>query len=295
VNSLSNYIRWILPVWICLGHVSLPGQGAVGVTLGISNYQGDLASFSTQNGFQALIGPVFGLHGSIEKTDYFQFRGDLLFCRLAGDDALNERENTRSRNLNFHSPVIQLAAGVDWNVLGFSQDHPKDFSPYISVGASLFYFNPYARYEGRNVALRPLGTEGQFLDEYPEQTPYSPIQPSVQIGSGLKFVAGPKLIISIEAMMSWCFTDYLDDVSTIYITYPELLAKAGPLTAALANRQGEYLGTEPVVVPTGTPRANSQSKDYFGIICVKACVPFDIQSEFRIRRHNRKRIHCPKF
>jgi hypothetical protein len=271
-------------------------QGEFGLLAGISNYQGDLASYSTTNGFSAKIGPVFGAHLGVEKSDAFAIKADLLYTRLAGDDALNDKEETRQRNLHFFAPVIQLAFGVDWHVLGFSTQGAKDFSPYASIGASLFHFTPKTKYEGKTVALRPLGTEGQFLDDYPEQKPYSPVQPSLQFGGGLKFFTSTELIIALEATMSLTFTDYLDDVSTIYISYPELLAKAGPLTAALANRTGEYLGTEPVVVPTGTMRANSSSKDFFGTITVRVSRPFDIASkQFKVRSHNKKRIHCPKF
>jgi hypothetical protein len=97
-------------------------------------------------------------------------------------------------------------------------------------------------------------------------------------------------------MLSYTFTDYLDDVSTIYIAYPELLEKAGSLTAALANRQGEYNGTEPVVVQTGSQRGNPTSKDYFGTITFRASVPVEWTSGgVRIRQHHKKRINCPKF
>jgi hypothetical protein len=272
------------------------GQGEFGVIAGISNYQGDLSSYSTADGFQALIGPVIGAHVGIEKSDAFAFKADLLYTRLAGDDALNEKEETRQRNLDFFSPVVQLAVGLDWHLLGFSQQGATDFSPYLSVGASAFYFSPKTKYEGKTVALRPLGTEGQYLDDYPDQKPYSPIQPTLQFGGGLKFFTSNEIIIALETTMSLTFTDYLDDVSTIYISYPELLANAGPLTAALANRTGEYYGTEPVIVPTGTSRANSQSKDFFGTITVRVSKPFAISSkQFKVRSHNKKRIHCPKF
>jgi hypothetical protein len=237
-------------------------QGEFGIVAGISNFQGDLSSVSTQNGFKALIGPVFGIHGAIEKSAAFQLRGDLIYTRLSGDDAFNDHENSRGRNLSFFSPVFQFTAGVDWNMLGFSQSSTTDFTPYASFGAGLFAFNPKTEYQGETVKLHPLGTEGQYLDDYPDQEPYHLIQPCLQFGGGLKFLTANKLIIALEAMMTYTFTDYLDDASTIYITYPELLAKAGELTALLANRQGELLGTEPVVVPTGTERANSDSKDF---------------------------------
>jgi len=272
------------------------GQGEFGVVAGISNYQGDLESVSTYNGFKVLIGPVFGAHLGIEKSDAFQLRADLLYTSLSGDDALNDHANTRSRNLSFHSPVLQLTGGVDWNIFGFTQTQATDFTPYLSVGAGLFTFGPKAEYQGQTVKLHPLGTEGQYLDDYPDQKPYSLIQPCLQFGGGLKFLTQDKLIIALETMMTYTFTDYLDDVSTIYITYPELLAKAGELAAALANREGELLGTDPVVVPTGTIRGNSDTKDFYGVITIRLCKPFDINKKtFKRHNHNSKRIQCPKF
>jgi hypothetical protein len=156
--------------------------------------------------------------------------------------------------------------------------------------------NPMTEYQGKKVALHPLGTEGQYLPDYPDQKPYSLVQPSLQFGGGLKILTNKKIIIALEAMLSYTFTDYIDDVSTIYISYPELLAKAGPLTAALANRQGEFFNTDPVVVPTGTLRGNEKSNDYFGIISVRVSVPVEIGGgKFKVRHGRSKTINCPKF
>lgn len=275
---------------------ALSAQGDIGIIVGISNYQGELASHNTQNGFDAKIGPVIGIHGGYELTTRFQLRADLIYTRLSGDDALNEKETTRSRNLNFYSPILQLAGGADWNIFGFSPRDGKAFTPYMSVGGSFFYMNPMTTYEGKKVALHPLGTEGQNLSDYPDQKPYSLFQPSIQFGGGLKLLTENQMIIALEAMLSYAFTDYIDDVSTIYITYPELLEKAGPLTAALANRQGEYFNTEPVVVPTGALRGNPDTKDFFGTITLRVGIPVTIASnKFKIRHHNSKTINCPKF
>ena len=274
----------------------LSGQGELGVFAGISNYQGDLASYAIHDGIKAMIGPVIGVHGGYELTKRFKLRTDLLYTRLSGDDALAEKENTRARNLDFFAPVIQLAVGGDWNILGFNSAEVGAFTPYISAGASIFYFSPKTRYMGQKVALHPLGTEGQKLDDYPDQKPYSLFQPSLQFGGGLKLVVSEQLILAVEGMFSYTFTDYIDDASTIYITYPELLEKAGVLTAALANREGEYSGSDPKVVPTGTARANADSKDYFGVITLRASMPVEINiNKFKIRRHNNRTIDNPKF
>lgn len=278
--------------------LSLPGshaQGDIGIILGISNYQGDLSSYNTENGFRALIAPVIGIHTGYQLSPRFQIRGDLMYSRLSGDDALSDKENTRARNLNFFSPIIQLAGGVDWNLLGFNYESENAFTPYATAGASLFYMNPMTTYQGEKIALHPLGTEGQYLDDYPEQKPYSKLQPSLQFGGGLKLLTG-SFIVAVEGVLSYTFTDYIDDVGTIYISYPELLSKAGPLTAALANREGEYRNTEPLIVPTGTLRGNPDSKDFFGMITLRVGVPVSISSnQNQVRRGTSKTIKCPKF
>ncbi len=271
-------------------------QGEVGVAFGLANYQGDLASYNFEDGIKVKVGAVFGVHFGYELNKILQLRGDLIYARISGDDALQVKEDNKSRNLSFFAPVIQLAIGTDWNILGFSTETPGSFTPYVSAGASIFYFNPRTRYEGEKVSLQPLGTEGQFLDDFPDQKPYSRFQPSLQFGGGLKYVTKDNIILAMEGMLSFTFTDYLDDASTIYITYPELLEKAGPLTAALANRQGEYLGTDPVITPTGAARANRDSRDLFGVMTFRISIPIQVGTEtFRIRRHNNKTIHNPKF
>ncbi len=270
-------------------------QSDLGIILGISNYQGDLPSYSTDNGFKAFVGPVVGIHGGYELSPRVKLRGDLLYTRLSGDDALGDNENIRSRNLDFFSPIIQLAIGGDWNLLEFSLNDGKSFTPYATAGGSFFYMNPMTIYDGGKVALHPLGTEGQYLDDYPEQKPYSKYQPSLQVGGGLKLFTGT-IIIAVEAVLSYTLTDYIDDVKSIYITYPELYEKAGPLTAALANRQGEYLNTEPVIVPTGTVRGNPDSNDVFGTITLRLGIPITLGSQQNnVRRNGSKTIKCPKF
>ena len=58
------------------------------------------------------------------------------------------------------------------------------------------------------------------------------------------------------------FTDYLDDVSGNYVDFQTLLAGNGELAAALGNRTGEYLGTEPVLGETGQ-RGDDKVADWY--------------------------------
>jgi hypothetical protein len=49
-------------------------------------------------------------------------------------------------------------------------------------------------------------------------------------------------------------------------------------------------------VPTGSARANRNSKDLFGMMTFRVSIPIEMGSDnFRIRRHNNKTIPNPKF
>jgi len=136
----------------------LSSQGEFGMLAGISNYQGDLASYSFQDGLKFKLGPVFGIHGAYELNRKIQLRSELVYTRLSGDDELNPHEATRSRNLDFFTPVLQLSAGVEWNIFGYSAPEGKSFTPYLTSALSLFYMNPSTEYKGDKISLHKLGT-----------------------------------------------------------------------------------------------------------------------------------------
>src|SRR5687768_4206985 len=98
VSGMKLFILLVLFFFFQLS--SMRAQADFGLILGISNYQGDLASHSTENGFKALIGPVVGVYSGYELNYKFRLRADLLYTRLAGDDAFSEKEENRSRNLD---------------------------------------------------------------------------------------------------------------------------------------------------------------------------------------------------
>lgn len=286
-------------IWIGLS-LAIParvtGQLELGAFAGLSNYQGDLASVSTADGLKVKLGPVLGLHAGYAFSQAFHGRAQLLYTRLAGDDALSDNPDARQRNLDFFAPLVQFAVGLEWYPFRFEPGTQDRISPYLAGGGSAYYFNPRTVYEGMKVSLQPLGTEGQYLSDYPDQKPYSRFQPGLVGGGGLKWLVSESVILTLEAMLTYTFTDYIDDASTIYIAYPELLEKAGPLTAALANRQGEYLGTGPVITPTGSIRANSETRDLFGMVTFRVSVPFRVSGDrHRVRYHNNQKMRCPRF
>lgn len=261
--------------------------------IGLTSYFGDLSSYEFTDGFKILFGGA--IHGGIKyyPNRAFDIRAGVMFTMLRGDDAISSQESIRRRNLSFRSPAFQFDARIEWNILGFVPgDESERLSPFIAAGIGIMRFNPQALYEGTWYALQPLGTEGQGLDQFPGKQPYKRSELIFPVGGGLKFNLASGLTLTLEAAWHLTRTDYLDDVGGTSVSYPVLLEEKGPLTAALANRTGEYLGTDPVIAPTGGARGNPDTNDsYFtGLISIGYAISRGGQPGA-----GRARLKCPKF
>jgi hypothetical protein len=122
-----------------------------------------------------------------------------------------------------------------------------DLNAYGFFGIAGFYFNPKAQYNGTWYALQPLGTEGQGLPG--NKGKYSLFQVSIPYGVGVYYTINRKLRIGYEMGMRQTFTDYLDDVSTVFADPVAIQngnnSGTGDVAAALSNRSAEVL-TEPL-------------------------------------------------
>jgi hypothetical protein len=235
----------------------------IGANLGTSTYEGDLAPSSfivsfTETHFAG--GPMI----RYTPHKFVSVRLQAIGSKITGSDTNAEGIGRLQRNLHFRSPLFEVSLTPEWNILGFDPDEDKIFSPYIYSGITVFKFNPQAQLNGTWYELQPLGTEGQGMIGRPE--PYKLTQFAVPIGAGIKYAVSPNIIIAGDATVRKTFTDYLDDVSSTYVSRPELIASNGELAADLANRTGEYFGTEPVVVPTGTQRGDPGDKDWYLLV-----------------------------
>ena len=67
----------------------------------------------------------------------------------------------------------------------------------------------------------------------------------------------------IELKFTKTWTDYLDDVSTSYVSQDVLIAENGILAWNLSNRTGEFLDTEPLNWDDGVQRGDPADKDWF--------------------------------
>ncbi len=232
-----------------------------GVMAGVSNYIGDLSSNTSQlylkeSHFAASIFGRYNIH------NFASVKLGISYGKLSGKDANAEDPVIRQRNLSFETPIYELALTGEFNLPGFQPYNlEQPFSAYIFGGFALMHFNPYTRYLDQKVLLAPLGTEGQGLaGRFPR---YKLFNFSIPLGIGFKYAINDTWNLGLEIGGRRAFTDYLDDVSTTYMAYDELLAGNGPLAAELSNRTGEFLGTPPVNVPTGTPRGDTKGADLY--------------------------------
>ncbi len=228
-------------------------QHEIGPFIGISYYMGDLVQtrmFSTP-------GYNFGLSYRYNASPRFAIKIAGHYGQISGDSE-NNKESLQYRNLDFHSAIWDIEAGLEINFLEYMPGSTKHrFTPYIFGGLAIFRFNPMTTYQGQEYELQPLGTEGQGLTAYPDKKPYSLSSFAIPFGFGFKFNVTPRVSLGLEWGLRKTFTDYLDDVSTRYPDPGILKAEKGAVAAALSNRIYEQAaidaGLNISIGPNGVP------------------------------------------
>lgn len=289
-------IKSILCFGICLlgflTQVNAQAYGEVGAHIGLSNYSGDLSPSS--------IGPVVaqshfsgGLLARYNINKRFSARLGFNYARVSGKDALNN-SSLVSRNLSFSSNIYEGSLLIDINILPYSAIlNEYHFTPYVTGGFGVFKFNPTTEFEGVKVRLQPLGTEGQGTSFAPNNPKYNLIETNIPFGGGVKVKLAEGITAHAEMIFRWTFTDYLDDVSTLYPGEEVLLSEgAGELAVALSNRTGEP-------VESGQIRGGATVNDYYATAVVGISYAFSSLSgntgakKFRSKR--KANVKCPKF
>jgi hypothetical protein len=229
-----------------------------GVFLGGSYYLGDLnpSKHFLQTKFAG------GITYRYNITPRWAFKASALIGGLEASDA-KSKANVE-RNLSFRSYIFDFSTQIEFNFLQYILGDKKHFiSPYIFAGVSVFNFNPQAKLNSTYYSLHGLGTEGQgsTIDGAPK--PYSLTSVAIPFGLGLKISPAKFLSLGLEWGIRKTFTDYIDDVSTVYIGGKDLVtlsSENGSNAAALADRSlpAETRGTH-----TGLERGNPNTKDWY--------------------------------
>lgn len=227
-------------------------RSELGLMLGGSYYIGDLNAMKhfKNTHFAGGILYRFNIHSRLT------FRANFNYGFIEGSDEDAKRDVLRNRNLSFQTKLFELGSGVEFSYFPFQIGHDRyKGTAYLLAELALVRINPTTEYNGEQVELQPLGTEGQGTS-LSNKSNYSRTQLAVPLGIGCRISLGKRASIGAEYGIRFLFTDYLDDVGSYRYADPAVLqAENGPLAAALSNRSldGSRFGR----------RGNPASRDWY--------------------------------
>ena len=259
----------------------------LGFSLGVSAYQGDLAP-SSLRGAVGKLGYYSGLFIAVRPLKWVELEVQSNVGQLSADDRNQLNESRRLRNLHFKSSTLDYGIKLNFLLPIYWSNHKHLISPYAGIGYSRIHFNPKARDDyGRWVDLQPLRTEGQGLDRYPDQTPYSLSTHGAVLSAGIRYFYSSGISIRVEGAVHTTQTDYLDDVST---SYPDL-NYLEEIVGGLA-RDMSYRGLYESGPGEGAGRGNPNENDWFISLQVK--IGYTITFASLSDNRNRRKVLCPR-
>jgi len=272
--------------------------------MGASNFLGDLGGLNkvgTHYSYAdlefALTRPTASLGYRYRLNKRFASRTDFSFLLVGGNDKLTLEPYRNNRNLNFKSYIFEFATNIEFS-LSFDRHgnryhikktmlkRYKAFSSYyyLFVGVGGFYFNPKGEYGGNWYKLQPLSTEGQGLPGGAKK--YKRVSISIPIGIGARFKLNKKWTVGIEYNFRKTFTDYIDDVSSVYYDKVLLEQHKGAIAVALADPSLGLIpgATSPNGDGTGAQRGNTRDKDSYMNLEIKVGFVIDPRKKRRITK-----------
>jgi hypothetical protein len=202
-----NFFKKIFLLGLLILSFSVQAQyHEVGFESGSTSYFGDLNSNSLVLKYQ----PVGGAFYRKNFTPHFAWRTNLNICRFSFQAAKSNNKYIQYQNLNFRNTLAEGVTMLEFNFFKYKSNLVKDatWSPFIFWGAGFAYYFTQANYDGKWEELVGLKTEGKD---------YIPLTFVMPLGGGLKFNIAKSVTLSIECMYHHTYTDYLDDVSNLYI------------------------------------------------------------------------------
>lgn len=254
---------------------------------GLANYKGDLKAKAVSLSQAKLMG---SLGVQYDFSEHITARSYISLASLHADDK-NGTTPMQQRNLNFSSKITDWELTAQYSLLSLNEHW---WTPYIFAGIGIYHFNPYTKdTSGTKYFLQPLNTEGQgFL---PGTKNYKLTQFSIPVGLGAAYSINEDKRIAIEFGYRKIFTDYLDDVSDVYVDQASLFNARGAKAVELAYRGNEvHSGAYP---SAGDARGNPDLKDgyYFMTLTYTVRIVFDKYKQIAgISAGSRqKKVGCP--
>ncbi len=232
--------------------------GEAGFAAGGAQYFGDLNERSFK-----YVRPAGGLFFRYHFNPYIAGKVSLNYAHVGFDDKLSDNAYNKKRNLNFQSEIIEASIQAEFNFFKFATgDEKHRFTPYLTGGFGMFYYNPYSRYNDRTYYLRTIGTEGQNVGF--NENKYTKTSFCFPVGAGIKYWIRPGVNFGFEVADRLTLTDYIDDVSTNYVGGDKFAGKLdNPPPAYYLQDRSLLVAPNDPLGRAGKQRGNSSTKDQY--------------------------------
>lgn len=194
---------------------------------------------------------------------YFATTTSLCLFNLRGDDAFSEEPVRNARSLNFRSYNAEIQQRIEFifaanEKFGSTFNLPGNYAKsnrteqyYFFTGLGMIYFQNQGRYTNPSgdvewVNLRALRTEG---------VRYSPFTLTIPTGIGFRLGFSRMWRVGLEIAYVKTFSDYIDDVSTVY-------KDPNSFTDPIASYMSNPAIGNPIFAP-GNQRGDSNQKDAY--------------------------------
>ncbi|GAB2521340.1 hypothetical protein [Spirosoma aerophilum] len=239
-----------------------PGSWLLNGGLGATHYLGDLTEAGNLGHLR--LGAALDMAIAYRYSPQLTLRaeGQLYYIRGTHRDT-----HLAYNNLSFYSINPDIWAGVQWDFWPASHRNHV-IIPYALAGVGLTHITPRAMFQGQSVSLPSLQTEGVRYNRLPF---------TVRYGLGVPIHSTDRLKWNVEAAYTHVFSDYLDDVSTVY---PDITLM-DPFAAALSDRRLE-IGLKPNA--PGAQRGNSNRRDGYFVLSARLIFVIMTPSQRNYRR-----------
>lgn len=271
---------------------------SVGFGLGFTNFLGELGG-RDQVGSDFIYDlewsqtrPALMLNYRYQLAPKLFAKAQFSFGIIGGNDALTEEIFRRNRNLSFRSAIYEFSGGLEYEVIQFANRSRYGRVPsarnhssaiYITAAFGGTHFNPKGNFNGKWYPLRPYGTEGQKQDDGPEA--YSLWTVVIPLGLGYRYEINQEWTIGAELCHRITFTDYMDDVSTVYYDNDIITQSQGELAGHFADPSlGYYVDERGNEIPlnstfTGAQRGDPTDNDAYFTFTINASYRFQMGVE----------------
>jgi hypothetical protein len=268
-----HYTRFFLFLFISFltSYSSFAQQVEVGINAGGASYLGDLNQYNPVK----ISGISAGAFVKLNFDPHWGLGLNYNYGKVKAADSESSNEQFRDRNLSFYTPLNEVSLLLDFNLFDLYSYGPKRrFTPYIFLGVGAVLFNPKAKLNGKEYALREYSTEGQseVYKNYTITIPY---------GVGARYKVKEHWTIFSQIGYRSPLTDYIDDVSGLYPqpnSWTGTSAANPSVSRALADRSGELTGVN--LGQPGTQRGDFRKRDNYMFVGIGISYTFVSQKCF---------------